>query len=482
MFHQINMSVQAQERRSRINSTLRHHSRASRLPCYNIPIKLDRWSTSASKQNSQREFYKEFAQMVRDRINDTAYSSDFVELFNKWGSYPYNINGYIKLALSSANSDLPYADEIEVQLCGCGHWEEDSEVVDDHNGDSYCMACAEDLVWAYTERGNEVRIHPDNAYYWGDEYHTYEEPEDEESYDEDEDCDAEGADRLRSWGSSAGNLNHDLNTPIPMGVELEVACNSNYLDECISNAERTFCRSNNGMLKRDGSLPENYEFWGFEIVTAAKSLQHHIETFEEWTPQPQLLAWQVPDAACGMHIHVDSKAFTAMSLGKFIAFINNEQNTQFIKGIAGRHARTDSKASTYAATSHTGNALPNKALKGSHSSRYRAVNLVNLKHQEMRRLKIIGVNRDCKGDYSTVELRIFRATLKKERLLAQIEFTHALVTYCRIGAYHALGHEHFTAWLRTGDGAPYKNLRKWLGITVPKPRAGVTVPVITAEV
>lgn len=477
-----NNSVQAQERRSRINSTLRHHSRASRLPCYNQPIHLDRWANSQSKQTCQREFYKAFGALVRQSLKGEAFNRDFVELFDKWGSYPYNLNAYIRLALNSANNNLSYSDEIEVQLCDCGHWEETRSLEEDHDDRTYCEACAGDLVDALDEDGDWVRMHRDDVYYWDNEYHTYEQPEDEESYDEDDECEADGANRLRSWGSSSGDLNHDTQTPIPMGVELEVACDTDYLDDCIDNAQHTFCYKNNGMLKRDGSLPEDSRWWGFEIVTAAKSLQHHIKTFGEWTPHPQLRAWQVPDAACGMHIHVDSRAFTAMSLGKFIAFINNEQNTQFIKGIAGRHARTDDKAASYAATSHAGNALPNNALKGSHSSRYRAVNLVNLTYAEMRRLKIMGVNRDCKGDYSTVELRIFRATLKKERLLAQIEFTHALVVYCRIGAYHALGHEHFTAWLRTGDGAPYKHLRKWLGITVPKPKAGVTTPAITAEV
>ena len=114
---------------------------------------------------------------------------------------------------------------------------------------------------------------------------------------------------------------------------------------------------------------------------------------------------------------------------------------------------------------------PVKAIKSSAdrdvgSSRYRMVNLCNLTRGETERLKVEGVNRDCKGDYSTVELRIFRASLKKERLLAQIEFTHAAVMFCRTASWHQLSGDAFKTWLE--KRADYKNLSRWFGLRVPK--------------
>jgi hypothetical protein len=67
------------------------------------------------------------------------------------------------------------------------------------------------------------------------------------------------------------------------------------------------------------------------------------------------------------------------------------------------------------------------------------------------------------GKYNTVELRIFRASLKKERLLAQIEFTHASVMFCRVASWRDLNGTSFVKWLKTVAGQ-YPALVKWYGV------------------
>jgi hypothetical protein len=67
------------------------------------------------------------------------------------------------------------------------------------------------------------------------------------------------------------------------------------------------------------------------------------------------------------------------------------------------------------------------------------------------------------GKYNTVELRIFRASLKKERLLAQIEFTHASVMFCRVASWRDLNGTSFVKWLKTVAGQ-YPALTKWYGV------------------
>jgi hypothetical protein len=69
-----------------------------------------------------------------------------------------------------------------------------------------------------------------------------------------------------------------------------------------------------------------------------------------------------------------------------------------------------------------------------------------------------------------VELRIFRASLKKERLLAQIEFAHAVVFFCRASSYRELNGTSFLKWLKTTDNR-YPHLSDWFGIRRPKQEA-----------
>jgi hypothetical protein len=67
------------------------------------------------------------------------------------------------------------------------------------------------------------------------------------------------------------------------------------------------------------------------------------------------------------------------------------------------------------------------------------------------------------GRYNTVELRIYRASLKKERLLAQLEFTHAAVMFCRVASMRDLDGVSFLKWLKTTDNR-YPHLADWYGV------------------
>jgi hypothetical protein len=216
------------------------------------------------------------------------------------------------------------------------------------------------------------------------------------------------------------------------------------------------------MFKRDGSLDDSR---GFEIVTAARRLADHIEAFKKWQPYDGLRSWDA--GCCGMHVHIDSRAFTALTLGKLLQFYNDPANERFIRSIAGRHPDTDSQAKTYAARLDCERPNPARIKKGAGSSRYKIVNLTNLTASEQKRLGV-DVCRDSKGSYSTVEIRVFRGSLKKERLLAQIEFAHASVVFCRVAGMHELNGPSFITWLGSVAGQ-YKNLARWFGVYVPRP-------------
>jgi hypothetical protein len=164
-----------------------------------------------------------------------------------------------------------------------------------------------------------------------------------------------------------------------------------------------------------------------------------------------------------MHIHIDSKAFTQMTLGKFIMFINDRNNMEFIRKIAGRHPERDEQARSYAAAEDQEVLVnPSKAVKGKSYERYRMVNLQNLTARESQRLGF--GTRFYDGSYNTVELRIFRASLKKERLLAQIEFTHAAVMFCRVASWRELNQSNFLKWLKGAAVGLYPHLSDWYGV------------------
>jgi hypothetical protein len=90
------------------------------------------------------------------------------------------------------------------------------------------------------------------------------------------------------------------------------------------------------------------------------------------------------------------------------------------------------------------------------------VNLQNLTRAESKRLGF--GDRFDDGNYNTVELRIFRASLKKERLLAQIEFTHAAVMFCRVASWRELNQATFLKWLKGSATGLYPHLSDWYGV------------------
>jgi hypothetical protein len=241
-----------------------------------------------------------------------------------------------------------------------------------------------------------------------------------------------------------------------MGIELEMTSGDDY-SESAAESVRSRLGSSYCIIKSDGSLPSN----GFEVVTSPHGLATHIEKFKTWDIDPAYRAWNT--GKCGMHVHIDSRAFTQMTLGKFLMFINSNGNVDFIRKIAGRHPSVDDQARSYCAAEHQSILVnPKQAVKGKSGERYRMVNLCNLGGREAMRLGL-SMDNSYNGRYNTVELRIFRASLKKERLLAQIEFTHASVMFCRVASWRDLNGTSFVKWLKTVAGQ-YPALVKWYGV------------------
>jgi hypothetical protein len=314
----------------------------------------------------------------------------------------------------------------------------------------------------------------DNGEYWPrddafyselrDAYYTYD--RDSEGDDDDDDDEYDREDRNQPIMSYSTNVLHVLDYPsgitsshfgeFTMGIELEMTSGESDSNEAAESV-RSRLGTDYCIIKSDGSLPHN----GFEVVTSPQGLAKHIEKFKAWEIDPAYRAWNT--GKCGTHVHIDSRGFTQLTLGKFLMFINSNGNVDFIRKIAGRHPSVDDQARSYCAAEHQSIlANPKTAVKGKSGERYRMVNMCNLGSREAKRLGL-SMDNSYNGKYNTVELRIFRASLKKERLLAQIEFTHAAVMFCRVASWRDLNGTSFVKWLKTVAGQ-YPALVKWYGV------------------
>lgn len=192
--------------------------------------------------------------------------------------------------------------------------------------------------------------------------------------------------------------------PYHMGIELEVEDKQQSgrgdMAEIISN------KLGRDVVyhKWDGSLSN-----GFEIVTHPLSLDYYHNMDWSWLEdlkEAGFRSWNT--RTCGLHVHISRKAFRGNSTLtgeahqlRFLKFIyDNQRQACRIAGRVSEWAKWDDKGNLIA-----------KVKKGVNSAgHYSAVNTENS---------------------STIELRIFKGSLRKERILSAIEFTHAVTEFTR---------------------------------------------------
>lgn len=150
------------------------------------------------------------------------------------------------------------------------------------------------------------------------------------------------------------------------------------------------------VIKYDGSLTSG----GFELCSSPASLEEHQvrwNNFFKNTPENLTIL-----STCGMHVHISREPLSTMQIGKIVDFVHNPENAKFIETIAGRASNnysnySDKKTSKFAMPKYSSN-----------FAHYSAVNLKNS---------------------STIEIRIFKATLDEKIFFKNLEFCHSLVKY-----------------------------------------------------
>jgi hypothetical protein len=416
---------------------------------YETPYRYSYHKTKA------RHIGEAIAQSIRDGCDK--FSEEFMP--------DYDISSSLYQRFVQAASAVLGAQDISLEIAEqyCDHWDYPNNTSEVNVGRgryrSYCQCCVDDNDVVVETYDTGVLMLRDNAYFC-DNNEEYYEHEPEDQYDDNDEDDDTDTSRLMSYRtnilkvlSKDDSFESSAFGEFHMGIELELATNG-FVNEAVTDL-RDQLGDDYIICKSDGSLPSG----GVEIVTTPRGLADHIKRFKAWQVSSLYRAWNT--GVCGMHVHLDSHAFTRMTLGKFIVFINDAKNAEFIRKIAGRHPHIDSQAQSYCAAE--GQEVlnnPSKALKGKSTNRYYMVNTTCLRRAEAERL---GVHYVGERQFDTVELRIFRASLKKERLLAQIEFTHAVVMFCRIASMRDLDGVSFLKWLKATDNR-YPHLSDWYGI------------------
>jgi hypothetical protein len=198
------------------------------------------------------------------------------------------------------------------------------------------------------------------------------------------------------------------------GVELEID-NGNHRQDAardIITAGRDHI-----YIKEDGSLSRD----GMEIVTHPASLDYHVNFFP-WTGICQTAlsyGYRSHDTeTCGVHIHASRSLFgdndmeQDLTIAKTILLIDRWYDTHII-----RFARRDYAKMRRWADKPNAGIRPGdddfdavEKSKKTATDRYKAVNLCN---------------------HNTVEFRFFKGTLKRDTIIASIQWVDTIIQYCR---------------------------------------------------
>ena len=260
-----------------------------------------------------------------------------------------------------------------------------------------------------------------------------------------------GSPTIRSYGYKP-NAKFFGNAPYHLGFELEVENSSRECDEeheydcdsdCLGDSDHDDVLNviheacgPRVYMKEDASLDN-----GFEIVSHPHSLDEYHTKFD-WTWLDGLrsngyLSWN--RRTCGLHVHIGKVAFEKDSKGSRVA--HEVRFTKFIYDNEMQVERISGRGSnTYATFADKGNIVRKVKFQDQRDSRYSVVNVYN---------------------ESTYEVRIFRGSLRKERVLSGIEFVQAVAEHTRnmkvVAKHKPFAWSHFVSFV-VNNAETYPNL------------------------
>lgn len=211
------------------------------------------------------------------------------------------------------------------------------------------------------------------------------------------------------------------------GCELEVATEE-YMSEVAEHTHELV--KEDAILKHDGSI-DTGDYAGFEIVTRPMTLANQFVFWDKFLDKCDKSLRSYDVGTCGLHIHVTRKSVSQLTIGKLLVFLNNPEHKSLLLRVAQRYSCDYSQAKMAKMTD----------AKYRNSARYEFLNLQNDR---------------------TIEFRIFRGTLNRQRFMACLEFTSSLITFCEKTSIQNITAVAFREFL--GREPKNKNLKALLGI------------------
>ena len=199
-------------------------------------------------------------------------------------------------------------------------------------------------------------------------------------------------------------------------------------------------------LKHDGSLSCD----GFEIVTHPATLNHHMNNmpWREIIQAARDYGYTSHDAGtCGLHIHASRSLFGAtrteqdLNIAKIILLIDfwwEQYIVPFSRRNYNQLNEWAKKPNAYIMASDTEYDAICKAKQSGEYDRYKAVNLKN---------------------HHTVEFRFFRGTLRRDTIIASIQFVDTLIKYVSSVELKDLWDK---TWNDVFSGTQYAELKDYL--------------------
>jgi len=159
-------------------------------------------------------------------------------------------------------------------------------------------------------------------------------------------------------------------------------------------------------LKEDGSIKH-----GFEIVShpmtwdfiRADSFQNTLSELEQHCEDNGIKSHDT--TTCGFHIHASKNYFSTLHIFKLLSFVFNESN--FYSVLLPVSQRSEKSFNHWATIYDSGQTIIEKTKDKRTDNRYTALNLTK----------------------KTIEARIFRGNIRKDRILKNLEFYKALIDY-----------------------------------------------------
>lgn len=246
-----------------------------------------------------------------------------------------------------------------------------------HGSDWYCESCSENYSICDT---CGTLLSTDNQYSDNNGDGTYCE---RHQPSDDEDSDNE---YIHDYSYKPRPIFHGAG--IHYGVELEVTCDRDTAEDTIE----VLGGDSHVFLKDDSSIQGG----GYEIVTHPHTLDSHRKLWAGFNDYARRKGFKANSN--GMHVHIDRAKLSPYRIAIMQRFINRDDNRAFIGFIAQRSDSSWAKCNPDLA----------KMRAEGNGERYSALNLNNAK---------------------TVELRIFRGTIRKSEFFKNLEFCDALVQW-----------------------------------------------------